>query len=73
MVEIIKNEINGCISRMPEHQLIHVLHYIRFMLSDQSHKPDDITAGKEKTFIREYIGGVSHGSLAADIDEELYG
>jgi len=73
MVEIIKNEISGCISGMSEHQLIHVLNYIRFMLSEPSHKPDDITVRKEKTFIREYIGGVSHGSLAADIDEELYG
>jgi hypothetical protein len=26
---------------------------------------------KEKIFIREYIGSVSHGSLTADIDEKL--
>ncbi len=73
MIESIRNEIAGYIHGLSEKQLRQVLRYIREMSSVQSHKINFINTQKKCTFVEEYIGGVSHGSLAADIDEELYG
>lgn len=73
MIETIRNEITGSIDGLSEKQLHQVLRYIREMLSTQSQKMNIVNTQKKGMFIEGYIGGVSHGSLAVDIDEELYG
>ena len=71
MIEIIKNEITDCINSMSEKQLENVLKYVK-LISNQPYKvPQNIY--KESILIQNYIGGISHGSLASDIDNELYG
>jgi len=72
MTEMIRNEITGCIKNLSERQLGQVLQYVRF-ISGRTHKTDIINVGHKRRFLQEYAGGVSHGSLASDIDEELYG
>jgi hypothetical protein len=73
MIKSIRNEITGYIDGLSEKQLRQVVRYIREMLSVQSHKTNFINIQKKGTFVEGYIGGVSHGSLAADIDKEIYG
>ena len=69
MTEAIRNEITGYTEGLSEKQLHQVLRYIREMLSGRS---DNMNTQRKSMFIEGYIGGVSHGSLARDIDEELY-
>lgn len=62
--------------KLPEDYLQEALDFVRFLLSKRTHK---VTQRQEKTLdtdknpLQEFIGGISHGALAQNIDEELYG
>lgn len=71
-----KQVLLDAIEHLPESQLLDVLHYIRSLQapsaelsSGESHEPqpDDRV---DPLF--DFIGAVSHASLATDLDDELY-
>ena len=70
----IKERLFTTIEAIPESKLGEVLDFMEFLLVKERHKKKgkfDLEPGKDP--ILEFIGGVSHGSLAKDIDNELYG
>ncbi len=73
MIDTTRNEVIGCIDDLSEKQLDLVLQYIKRILAPQSHKARTVNMEKQGRFIEEYIGGISHGTLADNIDGELYG
>jgi hypothetical protein len=75
-VTSLKQQLLAEIEQLPEDRLPELLNFVRF-LEWQNHSP--ITAesapGKldpARDPILSFIGGVSHGTLAQAIDEELY-
>jgi len=74
----IKKNLLIKIGELPEYKLQEVLDFVNFILL---HEPEhDSISRREKKGItskndslKKFIGGVSHGSLAEKIDEELYG
>ena len=74
MAKMIKQRLLTTIEEIPESKLGEVLDFMEFLLKkqrDQKKEKLDLESGKDP--ILEFIGGVSHGSLAKDIDSELYG
>jgi hypothetical protein len=73
---ILKEHLIRELEKLPETRLQEVLDFIGYLLS-QEHKPRATKPQEEldptKDPILGFIGGVSHGSLAQDIDRELYG
>ena len=70
----IKERLLATIEKIPEGKLGEVLDFMEFILEKELHKEEnrlDLEPGNDP--ILEYIGGVTHGSLAKDIDSELYG
>jgi hypothetical protein len=70
----IKERLLTTIEEIPESKLGEALDFMEFLLEKERHKEErrlDLEPGKDP--ILEYIGGVTHGSLAEDIDGELYG
>lgn len=66
------------IGELPEYKLQEVLDFVNFILFKESTYNSISNEGKgsitsEKDSLQKFIGGVSHGSLAERIDEELYG
>lgn len=66
------------IEKLPEDKIQEVLDFVNFILfiekrnNSNSQKREKVMMA-EKNPLTEFIGGVSHGSLAKRIDEELYG
>jgi hypothetical protein len=74
MAKELKERLLTTIEEIPESKLGELLDFMQFLLEKERRKkerklPFDLT----KDPILEFIGGVSHGSLAKDIDIELYG
>ena len=77
-VDSLRQEIWGKIAKLPENRLRETLNFVSFLLFQEQREPEN---GHEQEPILdpaqdpllEYIGKVSHGSLAQDIDKELYG
>lgn len=67
--ETLKQEIIHRIQGFSEEQLRQIMDYIEML----GYKPQSPLLQNGKIFLNEYIGGVSHGRLAEDIDKELYG
>lgn len=67
-----KQALLNAIEQLPEQQLIEVLQYVQHLSPTQ-----DVTLSTEPDKIvdplAEYIGAVDHGSLATDLDAQLYG
>ena len=67
-----KQAILNAINQLPEQQLIEVLHYVQHLSHAQEStlppKPDHSVDP-----LSEFIGAVDSGSLAANLDNELYG
>ena len=67
-----KQALLNAIERLPEQQLIEVLQYVQHLSHAQkSTLPNEPNRVVEP--LAEFIGAVSHGSLAANLDDELYG
>ncbi len=74
MEKRIKDRLITAIEEIPETKLEELLDFMEFLLERDRHKKEqkaDLDLGNDP--ILEYIGGVSHGSLAKGIDSELYG
>ena len=74
MAKEIKERLITAIEEIPEGKLGELLDFMEFLLEKErrnSKKRFDLDPGRDP--ILEFIGGVSHGSLAKDIDSELYG
>jgi hypothetical protein len=67
-----KQALLNAIEQLPEQQLIEVLQYVQHLSHTQEStlptRPDRVVNP-----LVEFIGAVSHGSLAANLDNELYG
>jgi len=74
MAKMIKQRLLTAIEEIPESKLGELLDFMEFLLEKERHRKKgklDLDPGKDP--ILDFIGGVSHGSLAKDIDSELYG
>jgi len=74
MAKMIKKRLLTAIEEIPESKLGELLDFMEFLLEKERHRKKgklDLDPGKDP--ILDFIGGVSHGSLAKDIDRELYG
>lgn len=77
-VKKLKNNLLIKISELPEYKLQEVLDFVNLILLNEP-KNDSISRRKKRGMtsrndsLKKFIGGVSHGSLAEKIDEELYG
>jgi len=76
--EQLKNNLSKKIEKLPEYKLNEVLDFVNFILyKENTYEPtfkeenNEISPNNET--IMKFIGGVSYGSLAQDIDKELYG
>ena len=65
-----KAKILKALDALPEARQREVLDYVE-SLRDEGERREERGSGANP--LLEYIGGVEHGSLAQDIDEELYG
>ena len=70
----IKEKLYATIDEIPESKLGELLDFMEFLL-EKTHHPSKqkLKLDPEKDPIFEFIGGISHGSLSKDIDNELYG
>jgi hypothetical protein len=73
----VKRELLKEIDKLPEHQLQSVLRFVHALSSgsDRSHSPQELQeqASVQVDPLADFIGAVSHGSLAQKLDDELYG
>ena len=72
---MLKTEINQELDKLPEDQLRQVLDFVEQLLnSKRKEQPPHTTSPLplEDDPILKFIGGASHGSLAQNIDDELY-
>jgi hypothetical protein len=65
----IKQQLLSEIEALPEESLKELLDFVEYLRKTKESK----SLMKEENPILKFIGGVSHGSLAKKIDEELYG
>jgi len=70
----LKNRLFEQIKNLPEKELKKVFMFISSLKSNQSKELEKaVFLNPDKDPILNFIGGVEHGSLARDIDKELYG
>ncbi len=67
-----KQAIFEAIEQLPEQQLADVLRYLQQLARTQT-LPDSNPPTSSSDPLANFIGAVSHGSLAANLDDELYG
>jgi hypothetical protein len=63
--QVVLEEIN----QIPDEQLSQVLQFLHVLTSNSQTKKDENLINDP---LAEFIGGVEHGSLAQNIDQELY-
>ena len=70
---LLEDVVKKALGRLSEDKLAEVFDFVSFLLAreQRAEKAEDLDPKKDP--ILKYIGGVSHGSLAKDIDRELYG
>jgi hypothetical protein len=74
-----KEQIRVALDRLPEEKHEEVLDFIEFLEHRIDASDDEASEnGREELDpsenpLRDFIGSVSHGSLAQNIDEDLYG
>ena len=66
-----KQALLKAIEQLSEQQLIEVLQYVQHLSHVQKSMPTELNQVVD--LLAEFIGAVSHGSLAANLDDELYG
>ena len=73
---MLKEQLVRELARLPEERLHEVLHFVESLLrQEQQARAETLLqeCDPEQDPLLQYSGGVAHGSLARDIDEELYG
>jgi hypothetical protein len=76
MTKKIRERLLSTLEALPESRLEELLDFVEFLLTREhrKNKPTrEVDFDPAQDPILEYIGGVAHGSLAQDIDRELYG
>ena len=68
-----KVKILEALDALPEERQREVLDYVESLRSREEAETNEEERDPEETPLLDFIGGVEHGSLAQDIDEELYG
>jgi len=71
--ELIKERLFTVIEQLSEDATEEVLDFTEFLLAREKGKKIKPKSAPENNPILEYIGGISHGTLAKNIDNELYG
>lgn len=84
----LKQQLLYEVEHLPEDKLAEVIHFAQFLARKQRrthqqkpHQSSDTTqdpllaliGSSDEEPLNVFVGGVSHGSLASNIDEELYG
>lgn len=74
-VNDIREKLIAEIKRLPEDELAEVFDFVQFLHQKHRRVPAHSTDedAKEDLILNRFVGGVSDGSLANRIDEELYG
>ena len=70
-----KEKLLSEIETLPDHRIAEVLDYIHFLQYQERHLLSDTAIPVTIADIdplRQFIGGVEHGWLAQNIDEEIY-
>jgi hypothetical protein len=71
----IKEKLLAEIEALPEHRVADVIEYIHYLQYQERHlyrgEGPAVTIADSDP-MRQYIGGVEHGSLAQNIDEDVY-
>jgi hypothetical protein len=67
-----KQAIFEAIEQLPEQHLVDVLRYVKQLARTQK-SPETNPLSSSSDPLANFIGAVSHGSLAANLDDELYG
>jgi ElaB/YqjD/DUF883 family membrane-anchored ribosome-binding protein len=76
MVNILKEKLIEEIKKLPEDRVQEVLDYVSYLRTKEAKEVLERaqeSLDPQKDPILNFIGGVSHGSLAHEIDKELYG
>ena len=68
-----KAEILEALDALPEERQREVLDYVESLRSREEAETNEEERDPKENPLLDFIGGVEHGSLAQDIDEELYG
>ena len=68
-----KVKILEALDALPEERQREVLDYVESLRSREEAETNEEERDPEENPLLDFIGGVEHGSLAQDIDEELYG
>jgi len=58
--------------KLPEEKVREILDFAEFLLSKSGATRRRNVGGKNRS-LRAFVGGVRHGALAREIDDELYG
>ena len=74
---VLEDVVKEAIGHLSEDKLTEVFDFVGYLLArekkEEKEKEEELELDPQKDPILKYIGGVSHGSLAKDIDRELYG
>ena len=76
--QIVKDVVKEALEHLSEDKLTEVFDFVSYLLAKEKmegerEEKSELDLDPKKDPILKYIGGVSHGSLAKDIDRELYG
>jgi len=76
ILNILKEKLIEEIEKLPEDRIQEVLDFVGYLRTKEAKEVLERVEeglGPQKDPILKFIGGVSHGSLAHEIDKELYG
>jgi hypothetical protein len=68
----LKQELQAKVDQLPATKLEEVLDFVSFLVAQQHRASDQQTLNPKNDPLLKFIGAVAHGSLAQDVDEELY-
>jgi hypothetical protein len=72
--ETVKQKLYAEIETLPQHRLRDVLNFVDFVIYQESQTiPEQVKSPSNHDPLSRFIGGVENGTLAKDIDMELYG
>jgi hypothetical protein len=77
-ISSVKQEILNLIEQLPENKMPEVLQFVNFLIYCQNQSfslnlDDKKSKDNQVDPLAEFIGAVSQGSLAQNIDEDIYG
>ena len=71
--QVLEDVVKEALGRLSEDKLAEVFDFVSYLLAREQREEKAEELDPKKDPILKYIGGVSHGYLAKDIDHELYG